>query len=93
METLNENQDLCKQVSQLCNDKEELVKQNNMLQDKVCHQEQTLHKLEQIKKTMRMLNSSTTSLDQILEMVKRTKYHGGLGFKGENLGTNSLTST
>ena len=38
-----------------------------------------------------MLNSSTMALDQILEMGKKTKDHGGLGFKGENLGTNSLT--
>ena len=36
VEDLNENQDLRRQVSQLCNKKEELVKQNNMLQNKVC---------------------------------------------------------
>ena len=71
VEALNENQDLRKQVSQLCNEKKELVKHNSMLKDKVCHQEETLHELEQMKKTMRMLNTGTTALDQILEMGRK----------------------
>ena len=71
VEALNENQDLHKQVSQLRNENEELVKHNSMLKDKVCHQEETLHELEQMKKTMRMLNTGTTTLDQILEMGKK----------------------
>ena len=70
-EALTKNQDLRKQVSQLCNEKEELIKHNNMLWDKVCHQEETLHELEQMKKTMCMLNFGTMTLDQILEMGKR----------------------
>ena len=45
MEGLNENQDLRRQVSLLSNEKEELVKQNNMLRDKVCQQEESLHEL------------------------------------------------
>ena len=40
---------------------------------------------------MRMLNSSTTTLERILEMGKRSKDHGGLRFKGEKLGNNVLT--
>ena len=36
MEALNENKDMRKQVSQPCSEKEELVKQNNVLLDKVC---------------------------------------------------------
>ena len=71
VETLNKNQDLQRQVSLLSNEKEELVKQNNMLWDKVCQQEESLHKLEQMKKSMRMLNSGTTTLERILEMGKK----------------------
>ena len=40
---------------------------------------------------MRMLNSSTTTLERILEMGKRSKDPGGLEFKGEKLGNNVLT--
>ena len=36
VEALNENQDIRRKVSLLGNEKEELVKQNNMLMDKVC---------------------------------------------------------
>ena len=45
VEALNENQDLRRQVSLLSNEKE-LFKQNNMLQDKVCQQEEPLCELE-----------------------------------------------
>ena len=38
-----------------------------------------------------MLNLGTTTLERILEMGKRSKDHGGLGFKGENMGNNVLT--
>ena len=63
MEAVNENKDLHKQVSQLCSEKEELVKQNNVLLDKVCKQEETINELEQMKKTVRLLNSSTTTFE------------------------------
>ena len=43
-----------------------------------------------MKKFVRMLNSGTTTLERILEMGKKTKDHGGLGFKGENPGNNVL---
>ena len=43
-----------------------------------------------MKKYVRMLNSGTTTLERILEMGKRSKDHGGLEFKGENLGNNTL---
>ena len=59
-----------------------------MLMDKVCQQEESLHELEQMKKSMRMLNSGTTTLERILEMGKSSKDYGGLGFKGEKLGNN-----
>ena len=62
-----------------------------MLMDKVCQQEESLRELEQMKKSMRMLNSCTMTLEWILEMGKRSKDHGGLGYKGENLGNNVLT--
>ena len=52
-----------------------------------------MNELEQIKKTIRMMNSSTTALEHILVMGKRNKDHEGLGFKGENSETNSLTPT
>ena len=93
LEALNENQDLHQQVSRLCNEKKELVKQNNEVRNKVCDQEENLHELEQMKKTVRMLTLGTTAIEQIFEMGKTTKDHGGLGFKGESSGTNSLTPT
>ena len=71
VEALNENQDLQRQVSLLSNEKEELVKQNNIIQDKVCQQEESLCELEPMKKFVRMLNSSTTTLKCILEMGKK----------------------
>ena len=62
-----------------------------MLMDKVCQQEKSLPKLEQMNKSIHMFNSSITTLERILEMGKRSKDHGGLGLKGENLGNNILT--
>ena len=44
-----------------------------------------------MKKYVSMLNLGTTTLERILEMGKRSKDHGGLGFKGENRGNNVLT--
>ena len=61
-----------------------------MLRDKACHQKESLYELEQMKKSVHMLNSDTMTLDWILKMGKRTKDHGGLGFKGENPRTNAL---
>ena len=86
MEALNENQDLRRQVSLLNNEKEDFFKQNNMLQNEGCQQEESLCELEQMKNSMHMLNAGTTTLERILEMGKRSKDHGGLRFKGENLG-------
>ena len=43
-----------------------------------------------MKKSVHMLNSGTITLKRILEMGKRSKDHGGLWFKGENLGNNVL---
>ena len=59
--------------------------------DKDCQEEESLHELEQTKKSVHMLNSGTTTLERILEIGKRTKDHGGLEFNRENSGTNSLT--
>ena len=87
---LNENHDLRKQVSLLGNKKEDLVKQNNMLRDKVSQHGESLCELKKMKKFVRMLNSGTTILEWILEMGKRAEDRGGLGFKGENLGNNIL---
>ena len=53
-----------------------------MLRDKACHQKESMYELEQMKKSVHMLNSDTMTLDRILKMGKRTKDHGGLGFKG-----------
>ena len=43
--------------------------------------------VEHIKKTMRVMNSGTTTLDQILLMGRTTKDHKGLGFTEERLET------
>ena len=45
--------------------------------------EDTQNELEQVKKTMWMLNSGTVTLDQIMVMARTTKGHEGLGFKEE----------
>ena len=42
--------------------------------------------LERTQKSMKMLNSSTSKLDHILALVKSSKDHKGLGFKGELFG-------
>ena len=47
--------------------------------------------LEQMKKSVIMLNSGTVILEWILEIGKRTEDHGGLWFKGNNLGNNVRT--
>ena len=46
--------------------------------------------LDQIKKSVSMLNLGTTILERILEMEKRTDDRDGLEFKGDNLGNNAL---
>ena len=45
--------------------------------------EESLKKLEYIKKTIRIMNYGTTTLDQIMLMGKTTKDHEGLDFKEE----------
>ena len=79
VEIVNENKGLLKKISQLCREKNEFVKQVNVLKNE---NEESLNKLEQIKKTMRMMNSGHTTLDQILLMGKSTKDQEGLWFKG-----------
>ena len=66
MDALNEKKVLHKHISLLCGEKNELVKQNNVLHDNLSKQEESLNELEHIKKTMRMMNSSTTALEHIL---------------------------
>ena len=80
VENVNENRELLKQTSQLCREKNELIKQVNVLKNE---KEESLNELEQIKTTMRMMNSGTTTLDQILLMRRTTKDHKGLDFMEE----------
>ena len=93
VEALNENKALHKKVSHLCSEKDELVKLNNVLLNKLSKLEETLNELEHMTKTVRMLNFGTIDLEKVLEMGKRTKDQRGLGVKGESLQTNlpSLT--
>ena len=85
VKALNENKVLHKHVSQLCSEKDELAKQNNVLLDKLSKQEETLNELEQMKKIVSMLNFGTMTMEHILELGKRTKDHEGLGLKEESL--------
>ena len=78
MEIVNENRGLLKHISQLCREKNDLVKQGNVLKNE---KKESLNELEHIKKTMKMMNSGTMALDQILLMGNTTKDHEGLGFK------------
>ena len=41
-----------------------------------------------MKKTTRMVNLGTMTLEQIMEMGKRIEDHGGLGLNGASLGIN-----
>ena len=88
VETVNENRGQLKHISQLCREKNWLIKQVNVLKNE---KEESLNELEHIKKTIRMMNYGTTTLDQILFMGKITKDHEGLGFKGESSETKSHT--
>ena len=80
VETVNVNTRLLNQISQLCREKNELVKQVNVLKNE---KEESLNELKQIKTTIRMMNSSTTTLDHILLMRRTTKDHKGLDFTEE----------
>ena len=87
VEIVNQNRGLFKQISQLCIDKNELV---NVLKNE---KEEYLNKLEYIKKTMRMMNYGTTTLNHILLIGKTTKDHEGLGFNRESSKTKSHAPT
>ena len=80
VETINKNKGLLKQISQLSKEKNELIKQVNSLRSGM---EDTQNELKRVKKTVRMLKSSTTTLDHMLMMGRTTKGHEGLGFKEE----------
>ena len=80
VETVNKNKGLLKQISQLSKEKNELIKQVNSLKSGM---EETQNELKWVKKTVRMLKSSTTTLDHMLMMGRITKGHEGLGFKEE----------
>ena len=80
VETVNVNRRLLKQISQLCREKNDLVKQVNVLNNE---KEESLNEMKQIKTTIRMMNSGTTTLDHILLMRRTTKDHKGLDFTEE----------
>ena len=84
METINKNIGPLKQLSQLSRENNEWIKQVNNLKSGM---EDTHTELEQVKKTMRMLNSGTIALDD----GKNKKGHEGLRFKGETSQTKSHT--
>ena len=88
VETVNENREPLKQISVLCREKNELVKQVNVLKNE---KEEYLNGLEQIKTTMWMMKSGTTTLDQIPLMGRTTKDHKGLDFMKERLETKPHT--
>ena len=53
VETIKENRGLLEHISQLCREKNDLFKQDNVLK---IENEESLNELEHIKKTMRMMN-------------------------------------
>ena len=53
VETIKENKGLLEHISQLCREKNDLFKQDNVLK---IENEESLNELEHIKKTMRMMN-------------------------------------
>ena len=62
VDALNENKVLHKQISLLCSEENEFVKQNNMLHDKLYKQGESLNELKQIKKNIHMMNFGTMTL-------------------------------
>ena len=80
METVNDNRGLLKKITQPCRENNELVKQVNVLKNE---KEESLNGLEQMKKTMRMMTSSTMTLDQIMLTGITRKDHKGIGFTEE----------
>ena len=79
VETVNENRGLIKRISEPWREKNELIKQVNVLKNE---KEKSLNELEQIKKTMCMMNSSTIALNQILLMGKSTNRPRRLSVQG-----------
>ena len=84
---VTENSGLPKQILLLNREKGELIKKFNELKDKLLKHGESLNKLEQIKKTLRMINPGSTILDKILLMGRTTRGHEGLGFMKQNSGT------
>ena len=84
MDAVNENRGLLKKTSQLCREENKLIKQVNVLKDELLKHRGSLNELEQIKKTMQMMNFGIMALDHILMMGKTTKGHKGLSFMEEN---------
>ena len=93
VDVVNENKGLLKQMLQLCREKNELVKQVNVLKDEFLKQGDSLKELELIKKTMLMMNSDTIDLDHIMLMGRTTKDHKGLGFTEERSDTKPYALT
>ena len=62
VDAINENRGLLKKIFQLCREKNEIAKHVNMLKDELLKHGESLNELEQIKKTMQLINSSTTTL-------------------------------
>ena len=64
-----------------------MMNQVSKLKDELLKQKESVNELEQIKTTLRMMNSSSAILDQILLMGKSTGGHEGLGFTRRSSGT------
>ena len=83
------NERLTKQVAQLNAENDDLLKRNMLLEGNVVEskkiQGDLSGELEHMKKQVRMLNSRSSKLDQIIASGKATGDHMGLGYKGEFL--------
>ena len=73
VDIVKKNKVMNKKISLLCSEENKLFKQNNVLKNELFNQRESLNKLEQIKKTMCMMNYGTTTFNQILVIGKGKK--------------------
>ena len=83
------NEKLTKQVAQLNVEKNDLLKKIILLEGDLTKSKKIKGgrsgELEHVKKNIRMLNSGSTKLDQILSSGKAIRDHKGLGYKRRKL--------
>ena len=82
LQTMRMNQKLIKQNSQFNKEKNKLLEKVRSLETKLAKDDDIQVELNQIKKSLKMLNFGSSKLDQILSLGKVAGDHAGLGYTG-----------